>query len=110
MTRLGKDKIIDLAFESYGYHPTTFGDVLLEDEVRKPRDISLTGIPEYMSEQSLDYIFQLIPAGSNPDNLNFELNPKHCKVNEFFVEGETLFTQLSDHYGIECAFKMKKLN
>ena len=110
LSRLGKDKIIDLAFESYGYHPTTFGDVIVEDEVRKPRDISLTNTPEHMSEQSLDYIFQLVPAGSNQEKIDFELNPKHCKVNEFFVEGESLFTQLSDHYGIECAFKMRKFN
>lgn len=57
LSRKGKDKIIDLAYESYGYHPTTFGDVVVEGDTKKPRDISLTNAPEHMSEQCLDYIF-----------------------------------------------------
>lgn len=109
LTGGGKDKVVDLAFESYGYHPITFGDTVEGDEddpSKKPKDKHLTCKLENMSEQSLDYIFQIIPGGTNVAMCGAEVPEKSCRVEEFFAD-EQHFTQLSDHYGIECSIRLK---
>ena len=101
LSKDSKDKLVDIAFEAYGTHPVTFGDVEHheEDHKRRPREVYLTNPDEFMSEQSLDYIFHLTPFFDFACRIPFKI--KDCKVNEFFTEHEK-FTQLSDHYGIEA--------
>ncbi len=102
LSKDGKDSIEDLAFEAYGSHPVTFGDVEHHEEEHKkrPREVHLTNPDEFMSEQSLDYIFRLTPFFDFACRSPFKL--RDCRVNEFFAQHEK-FTQLSDHYGLEVA-------
>lgn len=97
-----QDELKDLAFESYGEHPITFGDVTPHENPaeRKPREIYLTNPEEYMSQQSLDYIFHFVPKGV-PKTEMFSLDSKDCRINEFFHREKDI-SQLSDHYGVEC--------
>lgn len=101
----GADKLIDLAFESYGRHPVTYADFTEHaDGSKTPKESKLTSMTEHLSAQSLDYLFQFIPSPEIAPTPAFKLEPKNCKVNEFFVQNDK-FTQLSDHYGIECVFE-----
>lgn len=111
ISRDGADKLIDLAHVGLGKHPVTFGDAYLcpKDNVLKPRETMITNKAEWLSCQSLDYIFQLIPGAVNvhtPD-INYHVDPKDCKQQEFFYSNSKKFTQLSDHYGIECQFSVR---
>jgi endonuclease/exonuclease/phosphatase family metal-dependent hydrolase len=102
LSRQGKDKLEDLAFNTLGYHPTTFGDVDISPKGTKtPKDKCLTNTADHLTEQRLDYIFWLIPQGTDPSLLS--IHPGECKVIEFFVKDSRYeFTQLSDHYGLAC--------
>lgn len=111
LSKDGKDRLVDLALTKYGKHPVTFADVdhSHEDGVPRPRELKLTNPTEHFSQQCLDYIFQLFPCADVESSPLFSLDPKDCKVNEFFVK-QTHFTQLSDHYGIECSFRVLPLD
>lgn len=50
-------------------------------------------------------MFQIIPYPSKEPKSNFTIDPATCIVNEFFAD-DVDFTQLSDHYGIECRFEV----
>ena len=111
LSRDGADKIIDLACEGLGEHPITFGDVTIcpKEKIPLPRETCITSKSEWMSCQSLDYIFQLVPGAVNvhtPD-YNYHIDPKDCKQEEFFFANSKKFTQLSDHYGIECSLTVR---
>ena len=105
----GKDSVIDLAFNSYGFHPITYGDTLIAEgtQSKTAKDIHLTNKTENVSEQSLDYIFRIVPKDTIAEHSKCDLHEKTCRVAEFFVE-EELFGQLSDHYGLECSLSIHK--
>lgn len=112
LSKDGKDKLIDLTFEKYGKHPVTFADsdhTCDSDGKPKPKETRLTNPSEFMSRQCLDYIFQLIPCADIESRSLFDMRINECRVNEFFVK-QLHFTQLSDHYGIECSFRILPLD
>lgn len=107
LSKNGQDKLVDLAYEGLGYHPVTYADSKQhEDGTHSPKEIHLTEPSEYMSMQCLDYIFQLHPFTHPGFNLKFALCPTTCKVNEFQVRDDQ-FSQLSDHYALECSFLVR---
>jgi len=71
-----------------GGHPVTFGE---EETV-------LTGIEDFNSKQSLDYIFS-IGLGDKVGGTKWRCQTETCSIEKFKVEGQK-FVQLSDHYGV----------
>eukprot|EP00741_Cyanophora_paradoxa_P009625 tig00001542_g9323.t1 len=109
MLDAGGKRIRDLVKEcNGGVHPITMGDV---DANGEPRERVLTAGYDLRSQQRLDYIFYLPPIKTpeDPNPRSFaEPVPGTAKVAPFYVKGRK-FTQLSDHYGVECQLQVSPL-
>lgn len=96
-----KDKVVDFLKESYGgKHPATYADVKIEREKEIPGETVLTDKDDLMSQQCLDYVFQILPGKVMEHKLKAV-----CRIRPFLVEGKD-FSQLSDHYGVQLSFKL----
>ena len=71
--------------------------------ISKPAETVLTGKNDLMTEQSIDFIFGLLPTENNDfQNLPEEplkIDGESIKIEPFEVSGH-IFTNLSDHYGL----------
>jgi len=102
------DQIEDLLYDSYGHHPTTYGEsVIAEGQEERALETVLTAVEDLKSNQSLDFIFRLHPTSISKNSTEgqmmqkkgkLHIPPGSAKVEKFFIDGHT-FTQLSDHYG-----------
>jgi len=93
-------KINDLAYDAYGHHPITYGDVV--EGTKTPKETVLT-LPEDLGTACcLDYIFWM-NAATQPDlgqqNAGYKIEKNSTSIQRFLVEGAP-FTQISDHYGV----------
>ncbi|KAF7725576.1 hypothetical protein EC973_009531 [Apophysomyces ossiformis] len=97
---------VDVVFENYGYHPVTFGDIMVNQEGEiEPAEIVLTDQDEIMSVQSLD---RILWASRETSIMQIE----NARVEKFLVQDNPQigepdpknipFTQVSDHYGVSC--------
>ncbi|KAI9274185.1 Endonuclease/exonuclease/phosphatase [Sporodiniella umbellata] len=96
----------DLVYESFGYHPVTFGDYKKSDtETLVPAETVLTNSDQWMTVQSIDRLFWI-------DRNTSLLTPLRPAIEKFWVaentemsqkeKKDTKFTQISDHYGLSC--------
>jgi hypothetical protein len=82
----------DMLKESYGHHPITFGDVIVNDDgTLKPRETALTGKDDLLAQASLDYILLI---GANQSEQPGLVTVERTRVEEFFVNDPSV-TQLS---------------
>lgn len=108
LSKNGKDKLVDLAFEGMGKHPITFGDSCLDEAGNLiPKESLFTTKLEQLSHQCLDYIFHLTPCSDITSKPAFSVHPQDCKIKEFFIANQ-VFSQLSDHYAVECSFVVEE--
>ena len=92
--------VVDLLKEKYGFHPITFVEsihsTLLDSEFQ-----SLT------ENDSMDFIFQIVPPNQDAKKLKLQADPSHCQVQAFAVQ-DMRFKFISDHLGIE--FKVHQIS
>ncbi|KAG0173525.1 hypothetical protein DFQ28_008203 [Apophysomyces sp. BC1034] len=102
--------LVDVVYKNYGYHPVTFGDVIVNQEGDiEPAEIVLTDQDELMSVQSID---RILWAPQQSSTMNIE----NARVEKFLVQNndqmddqrqkDTPFTQVSDHYGLSCVLHL----
>ncbi len=91
--------VTDLLRESYGHHPSTYGDAYLcsVNETWRPKETVLTAPVDHCTKMCIDYLVLLSPRDHDTNNLR--IVDKSTKVEEFFVLGKP-YSHLSDHYGI----------
>ncbi|KAJ2805155.1 hypothetical protein H4R20_002205 [Coemansia guatemalensis] len=95
----------DSLFERYGYHPVTFGNIVVgEDGVAHPRETVLTTRHDNMVMHSIDYVLWHNP-GTNKHSIAAELVEVGVAPN--FTPGQP-FTQISDHYGVAAEIRFSK--
>ncbi|KAL4503900.1 hypothetical protein ABPG72_022530 [Tetrahymena utriculariae] len=105
----GKDVIIDIGrIANDGKPPITFADVYKDQNGQiQPLETALTHKSDLKSQQSLDYIFQIIPNGlmvdDQPDNLNNKGNKIYNQINQSSKGGYT--TQSSSNNLVKNAQK-----
>ncbi len=106
LLNIGEGRILqELVSESLQYHPSTFGDAVIDESTGKlvPKDVILTH-PTCITERSrLDYIFYYQVANAADKSLVVS----EAKVEPFYVTGYR-FTQLSDHYGVSASFSIQE--
>jgi endonuclease/exonuclease/phosphatase family metal-dependent hydrolase len=111
-----RDTIVDILHEQFGEHPVTYGASEMDTSLNAPvpEETILTHKDDWCSNQSLDYLFQLIPnrikhleksksmveKGVNTGG-SLEIVEKSASVDKLYCDGQT-FKQLSDHYGVSC--------
>ncbi|OMH86387.1 Sphingomyelinase [Zancudomyces culisetae] len=95
-----EDKLVfkDIIYESYKYHPVTFGNIIISEdgETAKPMEKAITSKDSNMVMDSIDYILWY-EGKANPDTSSeIAVKSKYSsvRVEEFFAENEK-FTQLS---------------
>ncbi|KAI8579798.1 hypothetical protein K450DRAFT_240382 [Umbelopsis ramanniana AG] len=98
----------DAVYESYGFHPVTFGDVKVDEYgMVVPAETVLTDADELMAVQSIDHVLWS-PRQSN-------MNIEGVRVEKFMVadthldndeDEEKGYTQVSDHYGISYVLRL----
>lgn len=88
------NNLTDMAYQSLGYHPVTFGDFKkLENGTMVPAETILTSHNQLMTVQSIDRLLWY-------DNNNTRMSVSHVAIEHFFAKNDTLpFTQIS---GIYC--------
>ncbi|CAO3693876.1 unnamed protein product [Rhizopus stolonifer] len=93
------DNLKDAAYDSFGYHPVTFGDYkTLKNGSLVPAETVLTSHNQLMTVQSIDRLLW-----ANQSNMTL----KDIALEPFFVKNSSYpFTQLSDHYGIRSTLQL----
>ena len=71
---------------------------VVEEKKMVPVDSQLTEKDDQMSQQCIDFVFQIIPEGYLEQKMDFE-----CRLNKFKMQNSDV-TQLSNHYAIELDF------
>ncbi|KAJ1967863.1 hypothetical protein IWQ62_001587 [Dispira parvispora] len=116
----------DILYDTLGYHPVTFGDIVLDHSgVPKPRDCVLSAGPCSTSCQRLDYILwgtksanvgNGVQAQDSPfsdSSQSFKAVPIRTYVAPIYIDdgmkgsGNCPVTQISDHYGVACEVQLK---
>ena len=101
LSNFGEDEIIDHLFVNYKNHPVTYAESEIVEGKEIPMETVLTNKNDLCSNQSLDYMFEIIPQGISEEDIDsIEVLPASCMVRKFKVD-EKYFSQLSDHYGVE---------
>lgn len=85
----------DLLFQSYGGHPTTYGDI--NRETKKPVETLLTEKSDLASLKSVDYVFL------DPKQKSIQVD---ARIEKMAVSGQP-YTHLSDHYAIKLSLSLK---
>ncbi|CAG9317569.1 unnamed protein product [Blepharisma stoltei] len=85
----------DLLRWKYGFSPATFGRI---NEKGEALEKILTMNHEICADEALDYILL-----ANEDRTDLKINVENTKVEPLSTEGE-VFTQISDHAGVETSF------
>jgi len=91
--------VVDCLEQSYGFHPLTFvhsiHQQLDEEALHKVSD-----------QDSMDYIFRLVPSNQNPASVPLQAPPQAAKIQPFQVK-DRLFKFASDHLGVEFKLEPK---
>ena len=101
-------EINDSLYERYGYHPVTFGNIVVDENGEAhPRENVLTNKQDNMVMHSIDYILWH-NSGDHPE---VQASIEDLGVVPNFVTGKS-FSQISDHYGVGAiiAFEPKSSN
>lgn len=85
--------LVDMAYTTFGYHPVTFGDYVMDGDRVIPAETVLTQAQQVLTVQSIDQLLW--------SPLNSSLVLSNVTVEKFLVKDQP-FTQLSDHYGFSC--------
>ena len=98
-------ELFNPCLQATGTFPITYGDVILhEDGVKElPFEEYLTHKIDHCSKQSLDYVFELRPKGSN-SLASFEVIEESVRVKKY-NKGIGHLKQLSDHYAMMAVLK-----
>lgn len=80
--------VTNCLYQSTGEHCITYGF---------PDEKILTPIENRNSKQCVDYVFLY-----SRDDGQYIIDGSNCSLQPFTVDGNKNFTQLSDHYGLEC--------
>ncbi|KAJ1675230.1 hypothetical protein EV182_001676 [Spiromyces aspiralis] len=105
-----KGKVIyefeDLLYTRHGYHPVTFGNIVVDPEtgVARAREQVLTTKQDNMVMHSIDYVLWYNP-GEPTNGVKAEMDDVAVVPN--FVSGKS-FTQISDHYGVGAIISFNK--
>ncbi|KAI9251894.1 Endonuclease/exonuclease/phosphatase [Phascolomyces articulosus] len=102
----------DKVYKQYGYHPVTFGDIVLNKNGEvEPAETILTDPEQVMTVQSIDRVFwdQMRAVTST-------MKVQEAQVEKFLVRNNDMmsefdkqqapFTQVSDHYGLSCVVQL----
>lgn len=95
--------VTDLLHESYGHHPSTYGDAYLcsVNETWRPKETVLTAPVDHCTKMCIDYLVLLRPQDEDQAR-KLRILDNSTKVEEFCVLGKP-YSHLSDHYGISTA-------
>lgn len=95
--------LMDVVYETYGYHPITYADYKIDKNSGSiiPAEVALTSHDQLLTGQSIDQLLWLPPSPVSTKNTSSVLLLSNVTIEHFFVANES-FTQLSDHYGISC--------
>ncbi|ORZ06055.1 Endonuclease/exonuclease/phosphatase [Absidia repens] len=96
--------LTDKAYNTFGYHPVTFGDYYRTDNgTILPAETVLTHAEQVLTVQSIDQLlYSSSPVQSSPST---NLSLSNVTIVKFLVSGQP-YTQLSDHYGISCLLSL----
>ena len=102
--------VTDLLHESYGHHPSTYGDAYLcsVNESWRPKETVLTAPVDHCTKMCIDYLVLLRPHDEEY-NKKLKIMDRSTKVEEFFVLGKP-YSHLSDHYGISTVLDVSASN
>lgn len=94
------NRVIEMLQCKYGHHPLTFiGNIHSQH--------SLDEIRQMKNHDSMDFIFQIVPAGQDVDKLILQADVQDCQVQPFAVNNKP-FTFTSDHFGVEFTVKVRQ--
>ncbi|KAG2219600.1 hypothetical protein INT45_004851 [Circinella minor] len=102
----------DKVYAHYGYHPVTFGDIILNKNGEiEPAETILTDSEQVMTVQSIDRILWEQDRGKASS-----MFIRDAQVEKFLVQSNDMmseydklqspFTQISDHYGLSCVVQL----
>ncbi|KAJ1660056.1 hypothetical protein IWQ61_000950 [Dispira simplex] len=116
----------DILYDTLGYHPVTFGDIVLDHSgVPKPRDCVLSAGTCSTSCQRLDYILwgtkstnsgdgvQAVDSPFSDSSQPLKVVPVYTYVAPIYIDvnkkgsDDCPVTQISDHYGVACEVQLK---
>ena len=95
------NKVVDCLYERYGFHPITY-----IDSIHNERDPDV--LPNVRDQDSLDYIFQIIPGNQTLDKVELKENVKETRIQPFQVKDKP-FRYVSDHLGVEFTLAQKNV-
>ena len=91
----------------------TYGDVVKNEDLVRPRDVGLTVAEDFGCQMRLDYIFEM-DIDENIEKPGLVIDSKSTKIEPNFTAKNTdsglpnlPFTQLSDHYGVSTSILYK---
>lgn len=90
----------DFLREKYGFHPVTYVNTI--HDTRDPT--TLTGIHD---EDSMDFVFQIIPSGQDPTRLDVMGSSDKCSMQSFPAFNKP-FKFMSDHCGADFQLSLRK--
>ncbi|CEP07305.1 hypothetical protein [Parasitella parasitica] len=101
------DNLTDVPYETFGYHPVTFGDYTRSPNgTLLPAETILTSHNQLLTVQSIDRL--LWAAGRSHQNHTM-MALSNITIEHFSVDKNATypFTQISDHYGISAILNIK---
>lgn len=103
------DNLTDVPYETFGYHPVTFGDYKkTSNGTLVPAETILTSHNQLLTVQSID---RLLWAGNRgqQNHTSTTMALSNITVEHFFVDEKHAssypFTQISDHYGLSAILR-----